>query len=253
MPTRWRDGTTGLPWCVRPWLPQRPSAAPSDDPRVAVWDAELERLVAEQERMARAEAAVPWPGSVSATGVMAYLRDPDEFLLSVVRPMPRQPSRSARFGTRFHEWIERQLAPGASQALVDLDLVPGREDAEVRDEAELAELSAAFLASPFGQRADGRLEIPFALSLGGQVVRGRIDAVFPDGDGWLVVDWKTNRSHDADPLQLAIYREAWADLQDVPPSRVRAAFYYVRDDALVEPDELPDRDWLEELLGGGDR
>ena len=65
--------------------------------------------------------------------------------------------------------------------------------------------------------------------------RGRIDAVYwdarPDGaSGYLLVDWKTNRSATADPLQLAIYRLAWAELHDIPPSsdRVRAAFYYVR-------------------------
>ena len=68
----------------------------------------------------------------------------------------------------------------------------------------------------------------------GQVVRGRIDAVYEDaadGDGFLVVDWKTNRQPDADPLQLALYRLAWAELRGVPVERVRAGFYYVRDAA----------------------
>jgi DNA helicase-2/ATP-dependent DNA helicase PcrA len=221
------------------------------DPRIAIWDTEIDRLVAEQERLATAEVEVPWPGSLSATGVMAYHRDPDEFLVSTVRPIPRRPSRAARFGTRFHEWIEQQLDPQSAQPLVDLTDVPGREDADVRDEAELGALAEAFLASPFGQRTDGQVEVPFALALAGQTVRGRIDAVFPDGDGWLVVDWKTNRSHDADPIQLAIYREAWADIQGIAADRVRSAFYYVRDGALVEPPDLPSRAWLESLLGGG--
>jgi DNA helicase-2/ATP-dependent DNA helicase PcrA len=80
-------------------------------------------------------------------------------------------------------------------------------------------------------------------------VRGRIDAAFPEDDGsWLLVDWKTSRTHTADPLQLAVYRLAWAELHDLPLHRVRAAFCYVRDGEVVEVDDLPDRAGLEALL-----
>jgi len=64
------------------------------------------------------------------------------------------------------------------------------------------------------------------------------------------VDWKTNRQQTADPLQLAIYRVAWAELAGVPVERVRAAFYYVRTGELVEPAGLDGREELERLLGG---
>ena len=98
------------------------------------------------------------------------------------------------------------------------------------------------------------VEAPFALVLDGQVVRGRIDAVYaephPDGDGFLVVDWKTSRRDDADTLQLALYRLAWAELTGVPLDRVRAAFYFVRSGRVVEPDDLPGRDELEALVSG---
>ena len=85
--------------------------------------------------------------------------------------------------------------------------------------------------------------------LDGQVVRGRIDAVYdePEG-GYLLVDWKTNREQTADPLQLALYRVAWAELTGTPLERVRAAFHYVRTGRTVEPADLPDRDELERLL-----
>jgi DNA helicase II / ATP-dependent DNA helicase PcrA len=62
------------------------------------------------------------------------------------------------------------------------------------------------------------------------------------------VDWKTNRAQTADPLQLAVYRVAWAELKGVPVDHVRAAFYYVRTGDLVVPGELPDRDGLEAIL-----
>ncbi len=95
------------------------------------------------------------------------------------------------------------------------------------------------------------VEAPFALVFGGQVVRGRIDAVYEEADGFLVVDWKTNQAATADPLQLAIYRLAWAELHDVPVEQVRAAFYYVRTGDVVEPTDLPGRVELERLVSPG--
>jgi DNA helicase-2/ATP-dependent DNA helicase PcrA len=93
--------------------------------------------------------------------------------------------------------------------------------------------------------------------LAGQVVRGRIDAVYAEDageqDGYLVVDWKTNRAQTADPLQLALYRLAWAELRGVPVERVRAAFYYVRTGELVTHTRLAGREELERLLGGSGR
>ena len=54
-----------------------------------------------------------------------------------------------------------------------------------------------------------------------------------------------------DPLQLAIYRVAYAELVGVPVDQVDAAFLFVRDGAVVRPDGLPDRNGLESLLAGG--
>ena len=91
------------------------------------------------------------------------------------------------------------------------------------------------------------------------MIRGRIDAVYerpetPEpGPRFLVVDWKTSAGESADPWQLAIYRLAWAEAQQIPAEQVDAAFYYVRSDRLVRPERLPDRDELEPLLNGEDR
>ena len=49
---------------------------------------------------------------------------------------------------------------------------------------------------------------------------------------------------------LAVYRLAWAELHGLPLHRVRAEFYFVRDDAVVAPEHLPDREELEALLRG---
>ncbi len=143
--------------------------------------------------------------------------------------MPRPPSPTARFGTRFHAWVESRFG---QQDLFDPDELPGRADADIDSDDELRELIAAFEKGLFADRVPHAVEAPFALVLAGQVVRGRIDAVYAeqvaDEPGFLVVDWKTGRREDADPLQLALYRLAWADLTGVPVERVRAGFYYVR-------------------------
>ena len=221
--------------------------------RVQEWDDELERLLVEARLDRADEIPVPLPSSLSATSMARLRDDPDWLAADLARPMPRKPSPSARFGTRFHAWVEARFG---QQELVDPDELPGRGDAEIDDDDDLRELVGLFEKGEFADRTPVAVEPPFALVLAGQVVRGRIDAVYTDPpagqaggeDGFLVVDWKTNRAQTADPLQLAIYRVAWAELAGVPVDRVRAAFYYVRTGDLVEPASLESREELEALL-----
>jgi DNA helicase-2/ATP-dependent DNA helicase PcrA len=213
--------------------------------RVAAWDDELERLL-DEARGARAEVVeVPLPSSLSATALVRLREDPDRLAAELARPMPRKPSARARFGTRFHAWVEASFG---QQQILDPDELPGRGDAEIDDDSDLRLLVERFRAGPFAERAPVAVEAPFALVLAGQVVRGRIDAVYTDADEFLVVDWKTGRTTEADPLQLAIYRVAWAELRGVPVERVRAAFYHVRTGTLEHPAGLPDRAGLEALV-----
>jgi DNA helicase II / ATP-dependent DNA helicase PcrA len=228
--------------------------APDDDldipdaARVAEWDAELDRLVAEARADRDQVVRVPLPGSLSATALGRLRTDPEAFARELARPMPRQPSPAARFGTRFHAWVEARFG---QQDLFDPDELPGQADAGIDSDDDLTALIAAFERGPFADRPPHAVEAPFALVLGGQVVRGRIDAVYREpGGSWLVVDWKTSRAEADDPLQLALYRLAWADLSGVAVEAVRAGFYYVRSGRLVEPPDLPARDVLERLVTG---
>ncbi|HEU4812204.1 MAG TPA: UvrD-helicase domain-containing protein [Nocardioides sp.] len=216
--------------------------------RISQWDEEIKRLLDEATRDRSPDIVVPLPSSLSATSLARLRDDPETFARDLARPMPRQPSPSARFGTRFHAWVEARFG---QQLLLDPDELPGRGDLGIDDDSELRELIKLFENGPFADRVPHAVEPPFALVLGGQVVRGRIDAVYQEGSDFLLVDWKTNRAATADPLQLAIYRVAWAELAGVPVERVRAAFYYVRSGQVVEPDDLPGRDDLERLLTGG--
>ncbi|WP_337191879.1 ATP-dependent DNA helicase [Nocardioides flavescens] len=216
--------------------------------RAAEWDDEVERLLTEARADRSPHVEVVLPSSLSATALVRLREDPDAFARELARPMPRPPSRAARFGTLFHAWVEARFD---QQPLLDPDDLPGRSDHGIDDDADLDAVVSAFEAGPFADRVPLAVEAPFALVLAGQVVRGRIDAVYDeptaDGPGFLLVDWKTSRSADADPLQLALYRVAWAELRGVPLERVRAAFHYVRTGRTVEP-ELPDRQALETLL-----
>jgi DNA helicase-2/ATP-dependent DNA helicase PcrA len=219
-----------------------------DAARVSVWDDELERLVAEARRGRGGGIGVPLPASLSATALGRLREDPEAFARDLARPMPRRPSAAARFGTRFHAWVETRFG---QQQLIDADELDNRGDSGIEDDTDLRELIAAFESGPFADRVPVAIEAPFSLVLAGQVVRGRIDAVYeePDG-GFLVVDWKTNRAHNADPFQLAVYRLAWAELQGVPLDHVRAAFHYVRDGETEEPAGLPGRADLAALFSG---
>ncbi len=218
--------------------------------QVAQWDAELTRLLDEARRDRADTIEVTLPSSLSATSLARLREDPDRFAADLARPMPRKPSASARFGTRFHAWVESRFG---QQGLLDPDELPGRFDTGIDDEDDLAELIATFEAGEFADRMPHSVEAPFALVLDGQVVRGRIDAVYADGDGFLLVDWKTNRHESADPLQLAVYRVAWAELHGIDLERVRVAFHYVRTGHTVEPTDLPDRAALAGLLSPAQR
>ncbi len=118
----------------------------------------------------------------------------------------------------------------------------------MRTDAGLAALVEAFESGPFADRTPYATEVPFSLFLAGQVVRGRIDAVFTDAGRTEVVDWKTGRGRP-NPLQLAVYRLAWAELQGIGVADVDAAFVDVLTGQVVRPTGLPGRHALERMVG----
>ncbi|MEH0472710.1 PD-(D/E)XK nuclease family protein [Streptomyces sp. B21-097] len=184
--------------------------------------------------------------------MLRLAEDPDGLAQELARPMPRPPQPAARRGTRFHAWVEARFEE-LTLPLLGPDELPG-DDAEIADERDLQELKDAFERTEYAHRTPYRVEEPFQLALAGRVVRGRIDAVYKEGDGdsatYDILDWKTHRARTADPLQLALYRLAWAEQQGVPVESVTAAFLYVRTGDVVRPRGLPDRAALERLLTG---
>jgi DNA helicase-2/ATP-dependent DNA helicase PcrA len=209
-------------------------------------EADVKLLTAEAEAMAEEQRHVELPATVSTTSMLGLASDEQAFVRALARPMPRRPSPAARFGTRFHAWVEAHYG---QQVLLDPSELPGQGDADLSSDSELDDAIEKFRKGPYGDREPYAIEAPFSIVLGGQQVIGRIDAVFATDSGFEVVDWKTNKSADADSFQLAIYRLAWAELRGVDPAQVAAVFYYVRLGQVKRYDDLPGRAELERRLG----
>ncbi|AZM60154.1 MULTISPECIES: ATP-dependent helicase [unclassified Streptomyces] len=233
-----------------PRRPTAPRLTPEESRTVASWDRDLDALAGELLRTRASVTEVRLPASLTASQLLRLAEDPDAFAQELARPMPRPPQPAARRGTRFHAWVEARFE-ALTLPMLDPEELPGS-DAEIEDERDLQALKEAFERTEYARRTPHRVEAPFQLTIAGRVVRGRIDAVYrtDDGDGttYEIVDWKTGRGRTADPLQLAVYRLAWAEQQGVPPESVRAAFLYVRTGEVVRPDSLPGRAEMERLL-----
>jgi len=243
-------------------LPPAPAAAVAD-PVLSELAGQVELLLAELDAGRAPDRPVALPRTITTSQLVALREDPQRFAGQLRRPVPRRPGAAARRGTRFHDWVQAR-AGGGSLPLFEPDDLPGAADADLPPDTDLAGLQRAFERSPYGGRRPVAAEQAFELVLGGQVLRGRIDAVYrteddprtaPPGVDWDVIDYKTGRpggGRGAAELQLAVYRLAWADLAGVPPERVRAGFLHLDDSgAPGRPHwpELPDREDLRRLLG----
>ncbi|MBP8538651.1 ATP-dependent DNA helicase, partial [Streptomyces sp. MK37H] len=229
--------------------PAEGELAPEEARLVGSWDRDLDALAGELRRARETVHEVPLPGTLTASQLLRLAADPDGFARELARPMPRPPRPAARRGTRFHAWVESRFE-ALPLPFLGPDELPGGEDdeAEIADERDLTALKEAFARTPYARRTPYRVEVPVQLTLAGRTIRGRIDAVYresgtgpDDGPRYEIVDWKTGRSQDADPLQLAIYRVAWAEQHGLPLSAVTAAFVYVRSGEVVRPAGLPGR------------
>jgi len=228
----------------------------ADQSMIAAWARDTSLLLAEREQRRGEQPAAVWlPRRLPVSSLVTMARDAAELARQVRRPMPRPPAPHAHRGTAFHRWLEERFGP---QRLLDPGDLPGAADDEpgAGADPELATLQERFETGEWAGRWPAEVEVPFETLIADRLVRGRIDAVFADapGGGFDVVDWKTGRppgsaaERRAVAVQLAAYRLAWAGLAGVPVGQVRAAFYYVRDDATVRPADLLDLAGLTALI-----
>ena len=222
--------------------------APAAGELYELWERDATALIEEHKAAQSPDVPVMLPGELTASDVVAMQADAEQFARRARRPVPFKPNQYAKRGTAFHEWIEDFYG---AHALLTEDELPGMGEAEV-DPSTLKRLKANFENSHWASKTPTHVECPFELALGKAVVRGRMDAVFEDGDGWVVVDWKTGTrpvgaAMEAAKLQLAVYTEAWKRIaNDGRP--VRAVFFYVRDGKDFTATDLTDAQQLTALL-----
>ncbi|WP_436738816.1 UvrD-helicase domain-containing protein [Streptomyces sp. BBFR102] len=255
----WESWTTDRPAPVP--APPGPAPAATEGPTpeearlIHSWDQDLEALRGELLRAREGTREVVLPASLTASELMRLAADPAGFAAELARPMPRPPQPAARRGTRFHAWVESRFED-VQLPMLDPDELPGH-DADIADEHDLEALKEAFEQTEYAHRTPLGVEVPFQLTLAGRTVRGRMDAVYrlepdtgPATPLYEIVDWKTSHTRDADPLQLAIYRLAWAEHHRLPLEAVTAAFVYIRTGETVRPRHLPGRREIEHILLG---
>ena len=215
-----------------------------------VWARDLQLLLAEREARLAA-ATVPIPARVPASRFHDFVAEPDRVLGELRRPMPERPFSATRLGTLFHSWVEQRFGFGTGAE--EIDALEAESDAGLAvGGAELEELRARFEASEWAQRKPIEVEREIHLPFADRIVVCKIDAVYDEGDGRVrIVDWKTGRAPkdaadlERKQLQLALYRLAYARWAGIPEEKVSAAFYFVAEDRVLEPERI---DSEEELL-----
>jgi len=218
----------------------------SQDPEVNSWIMDAHSLITEVRNRASDVLEVPLPSRMSTSTMVALHENPQELALNIRRPMPRGQDQYSRRGTAFHLWVERQFTDAATlfgdEYLDYLD--------PLDDDSKLENLKAAWLKSTFANRTPARVEVPFETTIAGVLIRGRIDAVYADGDGFQVVDWKTGSKQlgKSAQVQLAMYRLAWAKLSGCDISKISAAFHYVPTGITDSPSDLLDETALIALI-----
>ncbi|MCL2803289.1 MAG: ATP-dependent helicase [Micrococcales bacterium] len=186
-------------------------------------------LLREQSR-GKAEATLHAPRHFTVTALDSWLQDPMAYAQQIRRPMPQPPQASANVGTLFHQQVEALLWAGSGQGELGLEEAAdsGSDDPDSRRVAKLVE---KFKQSKWVNPSSGlklvATEHDLAVRLSGTVLRGRVDAIFEDQTGHLVVvDWKTGSENRSHLDQLRRYRAMLALHQDVDPSTIRAVAHY---------------------------
>ncbi|KAA8828842.1 ATP-dependent helicase [Bifidobacterium tissieri] len=204
----------------------------------------------------------------------AYDRKRYRMWAGIIRPIPRSSSPAAEAGTQFHNWAARFICPqgdGMIQTADSIAMLPQDMRATMIDELVKQDQALAngtldarerhlltwqhrLIDSRWAKRNAVCVEQSIVADLDGQVVNGKLDAVFSGGlddpsddSRFTVVDWKTGRkptdTQDIEEklAQLDLYRLLWSRIREVPLERIDATLYYlsVDDESERELHALP--------------
>jgi DNA helicase-2/ATP-dependent DNA helicase PcrA len=244
------DDLERIVWPLDPLGPRRPAVEwaaeqvrTAEPELVGPWTRGLELLLAEREaRLSATEVTIPT--RVPASRFHDYVTEPERVAGELRRPMPERPFSATRLGTLFHAWVEHRFGFGTGADEIDA-LADERDAGADVGGTELEELRARFEASEWAQRRPLEVEREIHLPFDDRVIVCKIDAVYAEPDGRVrIVDWKTGRAPkdaadlERKQLQLALYRLAYSRWAGIPEDRIDAAFYFVADDRVLEPDRI---------------
>jgi DNA helicase-2/ATP-dependent DNA helicase PcrA len=221
-----------------------------------VWETDLVLLLEERRRRLESSQLVELPSRVPASRFKDYVTDPASVAASLRRPMPEKPYRATRLGTLFHSWVEERYGIGGSAEQIDAFANELDFDEPPVEQHELDRLRQIFERSEFAGLKPEEVEIEIHLILDGEIIVCKLDAVFLVDGRYRIVDWKTGKApKDAKDLedkqlQLALYRQAFAEWKKLDPEQIDAVFYYVSDDTVIRPARIYGRDELVRLWRG---
>ncbi|MDR1394002.1 MAG: ATP-dependent helicase [Bifidobacteriaceae bacterium] len=202
-------------------------------------------LLIKQAQKEKEQPGISLPDLVSATSLIRLADDRTSQVRRLRRPLPAKPSPGATVGEEFHARVALELAHrarhGGQQSLFeDVTLVAYTADRQVASAVE--RLMTSFRESRWftGAYEIEAVEAGVEAQYMGHVISARIDAVFRDRDGHLVVvDWKTGRSngglvHPAYEGQVLFYQAVLALARGVQPSSIKAYVHYVSENLSLE-------------------
>ena len=255
-----RDAVEAAAELVRDAVPGHAGQWETGQWETGQWEGDLRLLLEERRRRLDASGLVEVPSRVPASRFKDYVSDPASVAASLRRPMPERPYRATRLGTLFHSWVEERYGVGGSTEVIDafgveLDSDFGADDPPVEQE-ELARLRETFERSEFAALKPVEVEIEIHLVLDGEIIVCKLDAVYLVDGRYRIVDWKTGKAPkdaadlESKQLQLALYRQAFAEWKQIDPGQIDAVFYYVSDDRVIRPERIYSRDELVALWRG---
>lgn len=206
-------------------------------------------VIAEKRQNCQGRSLSMEVSELRATAVASLIEDAQGFAVNMRRPLPAQPSASASLGTLIHAWVERQLRQVTGELWTEE--IEGAELLTVEEQQRLEKMQENFLA----WNAPGQViavEELFAVRVADVNIQGRIDAVFRDDAGDIVVDWKSGRLPDPHNIaklryfrdQLCLYQLAWAQRSEVEAEQVRAQLFFLEHGRVITLEQIDQ--WLNE-------
>ncbi|MDI6752985.1 MAG: UvrD-helicase domain-containing protein [Thermodesulfobacteriota bacterium] len=173
--------------------------------------APLQRRIQWQKTLAEVKEKASRGLSLATPSSFADRADFSRYSWDEVPGSSSEPGGGAAFGSAFHEVMERvDLIAGRN--LKALAQIKANEQSLPAMADKIADLCRKTLSHPLLERVRQakRLfrEAPFSVSLAEKIMEGKIDLLFEEDEGWVIVDYKTDEvSGDALNERLAAYRD----------------------------------------------